>query len=124
MIGRVPAASLLGFEVFGIAVGLAVVCAVLSLVLPMFVAPTATLAALAIAGWVSRSRQRGTLSRKGIGVACAAALGALAGATVGFLDPPPALLPVRGMILAGGLLPLFVVERFRFSHRAPVFDSP
>jgi hypothetical protein len=111
------------FEAFGTAVALAVVCGALSTVLPLFVAPTATLAALALAGWVSLSRERGTLSRAAIGRPSVIAFGVLIVGAAGFLDPPGPLLPFRGLLLAVGLLPLFVIERLRFPRRSPDFGT-
>jgi hypothetical protein len=110
------------FEAFGVAVGSALVCGALSAVAPLLVAPTATLAALALAGWVSLSRRRGSLSWHGMGYRSAFALGVLGAASVLFLDPPSALAPVRGLVLAGGLLPLFVNERIRPAPRPPGFS--
>lgn len=118
---RVP--RFVEFEAFGAAVGSAVVCGALSAAFPVLVAPTATLAALALAGWASLAHRRGALHRRGFGVGPAAALAILAGAGVGFLVAPPALLPFRGLLLAGGLVPLFALERHRSTHPVPVFSS-
>jgi len=96
------------FEAFGAAVGSAVVCGALSLLVPVLIAPTATLAALALAGWVSLARRRGSLARKGIGRGSTVALSILGIAAVGFLVSPPLLAPFRGLLLASGLVPLFV----------------
>ena len=123
MIGSAPGAPWPEFEPFGTAIALSAVCGALSVMLPMFIAPTATLAALSVASWVARARQRGARSRRGTSVATAAALGALAGAAAAFLDPPTWLLPVRGLLLATGLLPLFAVDRFRFLRPAPDFGA-
>jgi hypothetical protein len=110
------------FEAFGAAVGSAVVCGAFSVVVPVMVAPTATLAALAFAGWVSLARRRGSLTRKGLSLGPVAALFVLGGAAAAFLAFPPFLGPVRGLLLAGGLVPLFVTERTRFSSRPPTFS--
>ena len=123
MTGRAPGAPWPEFEPFGMAVALSAVCGALSVVLPMFIAPTATLASLSVAAWVARARQQGTLSPKGFGVTSAGALVTLAGAAATFLDPPGVLLPVRGLVLATGLLPLFTVERFRLPRPAPTFGA-
>lgn len=122
MTGRAGVGPLFDFDAFRAAVGLAVVCGALSTFVPLFVAPTATLAALALAGWVSLSRRRGSLSLSGLGSGSAVALGVLGGATLGFLEPPWFLAPVRGLVLAGGLLPLFASERLRSSPRLPVYS--
>jgi len=111
------------FEAFGTAVLLALVCGTLSTVLPLFIAPTATLAALALAGWVSLSRGRGTLSRPRVGRKSAIALGVLVATAVVFLAPPAPIAPARGLLLAAGLLPLFVAERWQFGRRLPVYGS-
>lgn len=123
MTGLVGIGPLFDFEAFGVAFGLAVVCGALSAFVPLFDAPTATLSALALAAWVSRSRHRGSLSWRGLGVGPAVALGILGGATVGFLEPPSFLAPVRGLVLVGGLSPLFVTERLRSAPRPPVFSG-
>jgi len=123
MTGRAPGAPWPEFEPFGLAVGLSAVCGALSVMLPMFISPTATLAALSVTAWVARARQQRTHSPKGFGVRSAAALVTLAGAATAFLDPPAALLPVRGLVLATGLLPLFAVERSRIPRPAPTFGA-
>lgn len=115
---------LVEFEAFGVAVGSALVCGALSTFVPLLVAPTATLAALALAGWVSRLRRRGSLSRPGIGLGPTLALGLLGGAALAFLDPPAPVAPLRGLLLAGGLLPLFAAERHGSRPHAPVFTRP
>jgi hypothetical protein len=122
MTGRVASGPLLEFEAFGAAVGLTLACGALSAFVPLLAAPTATLAALALAGWVSRTRRRGLLSWSGLRLGPALALGALGIAAVAFLAPPPFLAPVRGLLLAGGLLPLLVTDRFCRGPRA--FDLP
>ncbi len=119
--GRGPP-RLFEFEAFGAAVGSAVVCGALSVLVPILVAPTATLAALALAGWLSLARRRGSLSRGNFGPGPAVALCILGGASVGFLASPPFLLPYRGLLLAGGLVPLFAVGRARPTFRELVFS--
>lgn len=117
-------APLFEFEAFGAAAGSAVVCGALSVVVPWLVTPTATLAALALAGWISLARRRGSLSRRGFGTGPAVALGILGVAAAGFLDSPTLLAPFRGLLLAGGLVPLFVIERTRSAPCSPVFTRP
>jgi len=119
--GVVP---LIEFETFGVAVGSAQVCGALSTFVPLFVAPTATLAALALAGWVSRTRRQEVLSRRGIGLSRGLALGVLGGTAVGFLAPPALLAPARGLVLALGLLPLFIAERLQSRPRPLHRDLP
>jgi hypothetical protein len=117
-------APLFEFEAFSAAVGSGIVCGVLSFLVPFLVAPTASLAALALAGWVSIARRRGSLTRRGLGTGPAIALGILGCATVGFLVPPPPLVPLRGLLLGMGLAPLLVAERTRPTLRWPVFSHP
>jgi len=111
--GKDAIVPLFEFEAFGVATGSALVCGALSAVMPLLAAPTATLAALALAGWVSLARRRGSLSWSGLGIRSAIALSVLGAVSVVFLDPPSLLAPLRGLLLAGGLLPLFVTERLR-----------
>ncbi len=110
------------FEAFSAAVGSGVVCGALSFVVPFLVAPTASLAALALAGWVSIARRRGSLTRTGIGTGPAVALCILGVAAAAFLVPPPTLAPFRGLLLAVSLVPLLVAERTRSTLRLPVFS--
>ena len=123
MTGRVTTGPMFEFDAFGVAFGSAAVCGILSAFVPWLTAPTATLSALAVAGWVSRPMRRGTRSWRGISPAPAAALGVLGGAAGGFLDPPPPLAPVRGLILAVGLVPLFTLDRLRSGPRSPSFSE-
>jgi hypothetical protein len=124
MTGPAGFGAMFEFEAFGAAVGSALACGVLSTFVPWLISPTATLAALALAGWVSLSRRRGTLSWHGFDAMTTGALGVLGGVTVGFLDPPSSLVPVRGLLLAGGLVPLLAVERFRSRSGTPAFSHP
>lgn len=115
------ASSAFEFDAFGAAVGSALVCGALSLGLPFLAAPTASLVCLAVAGWVSVVRRRGPLSRSGLGTSSLTALALLAGSAAVFLMSPMNAVPFRGLILAGGLVPLFAVERIRWARPAPVF---
>lgn len=115
-------APLFEFEAFSAAVGSGVVCGALSFLVPFLVAPTASLAALALAGWISIARRRGTLTRRGIGTGPAIALCLLGCAAVGFLVPPPPLAPFRGLLLGMSVVPLLVAERTRPTLRLPVFS--
>jgi len=124
MTGLAGFAPMYDFEAFGVAVGSALACGILSTIVSWLVSPTATLAALALAGWISLSRRRGTLTWHGFDVRTKTALGVLAGVTIGFLDPPTPILPVRGLLLASGLLPLLAVERLRSRSGSPAFVDP
>jgi hypothetical protein len=119
--GGVRGMPLLDFEAFGAAVGLALVCGALSVVLPFLISPTATLAALALAGWLSLARRRGSLTWSGLRSGPLAALCVLGGAGVGFLASPAFFAPFRGLLLAGSLVPLFAVERARSVLPGPTF---
>jgi hypothetical protein len=114
----------LEFEAFSAAVGVALICGGLSVLVPFLIAPTATLAALALAGWVSLLRRRDSRTRRALGTGRVVGLCVLALAGLGFLACPPFLLPFRGLLLAGGLVPLFAFERARSAGAAPVFSRP
>jgi len=123
MIGHPGAEPTHEFEPFRIAVAGAVVCGILSTFTPWLTAPTASLTALALAGWVSLARRRGTLSWKQLRGASGISLGVLGGAAVGFLIPSTPLAPLRGLLLAGGLVPFFVVDRLRSRPHHPLFPE-
>lgn len=122
MTEALPRIPFFEFEAFGVAVGASVVCGALSILLPTFLAPTATLAALAVAGWVSLARRRGELTRSGFGRGRVAALAVLGVGAAGFFVTPALLENLRGPLLAGGLVPLFLTERTRSMGRFPVFS--
>jgi hypothetical protein len=111
------------FEAFGTAVGLAIVCGGLSVPFPVLDAPTAALAALAVAGWSSLARRRGSRSVRNSPARAVTALAILGAAAVAFLASPPILSPFRGALLAGGLLPLFFVGRTRSPIRPPAYPD-
>lgn len=107
----------LGFDAFGSACGLAVISGGLSLVVPMFVPLTATLAALAVAGWASIHRSgRMRVGRSLVlAVTYGAPFVALSVGAVVFLDPPGSLGAYRGLLLGVALVPLWAAERARRS---------
>jgi len=120
---RATAPRLFEFDAFGTAVGLAIICGGLSLPYPILIAPTAALAALAFAGWLSLAHRRspgtgGRVERRAV-----AALVVLGIAGAGFLASPPLLSPFRGLFLACGLLPLLWASRARPSLRTPMFPE-
>lgn len=113
MIDDPPIPGERGREAFGTAAGLAVVVGGLSVVLPGFDVLTATLVALAVAGWASVHR-RGARPLGGTRtppVAYALAFAVLGMAAVAFVDPPPALAPWRALLLGLGVVPLWSIER-------------
>ncbi len=122
MTAGVGAGLFLDFEPFRAAVTSALVSGALSMLIPWLVSPTATLAALALAAWVSQQRRRGSLTRQGIGLGPAVALGILGAASIGFLELPGLLSSLKGPLLAAGLLPLLLAERQRARHHAPFFS--
>jgi hypothetical protein len=117
MTHRVSAVPRIELDAFGAAVGAALVCGALSVEFPPLLAPTATLAALAVAGWAAILRQNGAPGRNR--AASGFSLCVLAGASAAFLVNPPVLGAVRGLLLGAALLPLFLSVRRRsaFAHR-------
>jgi hypothetical protein len=102
----------LGFEAFGTASGLAVVVGALSAVDPDLTILTATLAALAIAGWgAARGAAPGGRPplRSSRAVAGLVALGL--GGTL-FLAPPPLLVRWRGLALGLGVVAFWLSARW------------
>jgi len=115
MTGGYRLAGELGFDTFGTACGLAVVVGALSVIAPTFDALTATLVALALAGWASLHR-RGAVplpSWPGSSVVYGVSFGLLGAAAVVFLDPPAPFVPWRSLVLGLGVLPLWSAERSR-----------
>jgi len=119
--GEVPGGRLwageLGLDAFGTACGLAVVAGALSVIAPTFDVLTATLVALALAGWASVHRRGAGRSRSltgsfGVYAVPFALLGA---AAVVFLDPPAPLGSWRAFPLGLGVMPLWAAERSRSS---------
>lgn len=109
------------FDAFSAAFASAEACGALSVIEPWLVAPTATLAAIALAAWMSLARRRGRFSRTRLRFALALVLFALGAAAAAFLAPPPEVENVRGFILALGLVPLFGLEKAREGPRTPRF---
>jgi len=103
----------LGYEAFGTACGLSVVSGALSLLVPGLTILTATLVALAVAGWASlRGRDgRGPPERRREIERYAPPLAVLAAAAVLFLEPPAPAEPWRALLLGLGVVPLWMAER-------------
>ena len=118
-----PSTRYFEFETFGVAVGLALVCGALSVFFSVLDAPTATLAALALAGWLSLARRTGALHRDRFDRRNVAALVGLGATSAVYLSPPTVLVPVRGLLLAMSLVPLFLLQRSATSYPPPVFSS-
>ena len=111
MNARPPDFSLLGFETFGTAVGLAMVAGALSLLAPTLTVLAGTLAALAIAGWASlRFREAGRRWWRGSNARWVSLSAAVVCGVV-YLDPPGQMATFRGLVLGIGLVPLWVLER-------------
>ncbi len=112
----------IGSSTFGAAVGLALIAGGLSLAVPELTTLVGTLAALAFAAWAAHARTE--LTRKAGRVAgVAAGLAALGLAAVLFAAAPSAVGPVRGLVLALGLLPLWVAERKRPNGASAMRES-
>jgi len=120
---RLSRMVLLEFDAFSVAVASSAICGALSVIEPWLVAPAATLAAIALAAWMSLAQRRGSLSRKGIGFASIVGLIFLGTAAIVFLWSPPMVDSARGLILAAGLLPLFATERTRRGAQTPRFAN-
>ncbi len=117
-----PVGSLLGFETFGTAVGLALVAGALSLVAPTLTVLTGTLAALAIAGWASLRYREGRPRRWAGSSARWLTLAAAATGALVYLDPPGLMAPFRGLVIGIGLVPLWAGER-PIARRPPAAGS-
>jgi hypothetical protein len=115
--------SLVEFEAFGAAVGSSLVCGALSVLVPLLITPAATLAALAVAGWVSVARRRGTLVAHDFRVGRVLSLAVLGVGAALFLVGTDWLSGFRGLVLAASLLPLFVLERTHSPGRGPRFST-
>jgi len=103
----------LGFEAFGTACGLAVVAGALSVVVPTFDVLTATLVALALAGWASLHRREGRRPGRPTGPVAVytASFAVLATAVAVFFEAPGPWAPWRALVLGLGVVPLWAVER-------------
>lgn len=111
MTRRRPTTPSFGFDGFGAAVGCAWIAGALSLVLEPLGALTGALAALAVAGWLGRLHAAGPIRHEVVRHDRLGALIVLAAASLLYLDPLPWLSAARGVVLAAGLVPLWVVER-------------
>ncbi len=107
------------FEAFGAAVGCAVVAGALSIVTPFLSALTAALAALAVAGWVSRLRESGSARRELVRPDRLAAVALVGAAAVLFLGRVPELENLKALLLGLSFVPLWLVER-----RGPMTPRP
>lgn len=105
-----PLATDHGREAFGTACGLAVVSGALSVVVPLFDVLTATLVALAVAGWAAVHR-RGSSSLGGSVWTYAGALSVLGASAAVFVDAPPPTAPWRAFLLGLAVVPLWAVEQ-------------
>lgn|GEM_PF-1897159 len=103
----------MGFDTFGVAVATALVAGGLSLLAPFLTALTGTLAALAVTSWVVLHGQRNGTWREFLTAARKLGLGILGVGAALFLLPSGPLVPLRGIVLALTLLPLWWVERGR-----------
>lgn len=101
----------LDFDPLGAAVGAALLSGVLALAAPDLAALTAALVALAVAGWASRLRSVGPVRRALARPDRLFAGFLLVGASAAFIDPPPPLTRAKALLLAFGVLPLWLVER-------------
>lgn len=97
---------------FGTAVGLAVIAGALAIEIPSLTSLVGVLAALALAGWASLARGAGA-GPSGRRPSLAGCFGLLGAAAFYFVTAPPPLESTRGLVLAAGLLPLWLVERRR-----------
>lgn len=107
-----------GFEAFGTASGLAIMAGALAAFAPVLSMLTATLVALAVAGWAALRHQEGVdrPTRSGAPATYVLPFSSLGAAGVLFLDPGSPLGRWRALVLALGLLPLWAVERLRSHH--------
>jgi hypothetical protein len=99
------------FETFSVAVGAALVAGGLSLLASFLAALTGTLVALAVASWVTFRSQQTSGRREFIRGGRGVGLSILGVGTAVFLFAPVPLVPIRGLLLAAALLPLWWTER-------------
>jgi hypothetical protein len=101
----------LGFDAFGVAVGLGVAVGALAFLVPALFSLTGALAALSVATWAARLPPQawGRAEPRRSARATALALAGLAGGI--YLAHLPALAPSRALLLGLGLVPLWWVER-------------
>jgi len=99
------------FDVVGVSVGAAVVSGALSVVAPSLGALTASLAALALAGWLALARRTPSPPRHFGSVRGVLALVSLGFGAGLFLARTGGLEPYRGLVLGLSLVPLWSVAR-------------
>jgi hypothetical protein len=114
--GRIPRS--LDRDTWGMTVGTALIAGALSVELPFLVALTGTLAALAVASWARLHSRAPRTAHPILGWRQAVGIGILALGAGLFLLPPPPWAPLRGLLLAAALLPLWWVERRRRAIRS------
>jgi hypothetical protein len=107
MSGGVLVGPFVEFEAVGVAVGAALVSAVLSLLGPYLASLTGTLAALAFAGWAAARTRSGRSSGSVQGWATVLVLVGLGVGALLFLIPPASIVQFRALPLAAALVPLW-----------------
>jgi hypothetical protein len=106
------------FDVVGVSVAAALVSGALSVLAPSLIALTASLAVLAVAGWLILYRQTPGPVRRRWMRRSGGALAAVAGVSVLFLLGGDPLFDYRGLLLGASLVPLWGVAR-RFPIGVP-----
>ncbi len=117
MTGREPWPPMAEFDVLGTAVVCAVIAGALSLLAPFLFALTATLVALALAGWCSGLGRTGNPVRALGRPYRILAVSVLVLATVLALASPWSIGAFRGLVLGLGTVPLWWFDRHRPAGR-------